>query len=144
MSNADQTKQVLEKLRKIGVRVALDNFGTGYSSMTHLQHFSLDRIKIDRTVTGQINDNKVSESLVGQMIELGDMLGLNVTVEGVENEAQLKVLSNSACNEFQGFLFSKPLTAAELVTMQLFDVMNRSPDKTSDPDSNDPWGRLAG
>ena len=144
MSNADQTKQVLEKLRKIGVRVALDNFGTGYSSMTHLQHFSLDRIKIDRTVTGQINDNKVSESLVGQMIELGDMLGLNVTVEGVENEAQLKVLSNSVCNEFQGFLFSKPLTAAELVTMQMFDVMNRNPDKTADPDSNDPRGRLAG
>ena len=139
MSNADQTKQVLERLRKVGVRVALDNFGTGYSSMTYLQDFALDRIKIDRSFTGEINDNKVSENLVGQMIDLGGTLGLNVTVEGVENEAQLKLLSNSACNEFQGFLFSKPLTASELVSMQMFDDMNRSVEKA---DARE--GRLAG
>ncbi len=147
MSNADQTKAVLKRLREIGVRVALDNFGTGYSSMTHLQDFSLDRIKIDRSFTGQISDNKVSESLVGQMIDLGNMLGLKVTVEGVETEAQLNLLSDSACSEFQGFLFSKPLTASELVSTHMVNdikqIPGNSPVEPVDEDPNE-WDRLAG
>ncbi len=121
VSNAEVTKQALARLRDLGVRVALDDFGTGYSSMSYLRDFQLDRIKIDRSFTNQIDDTEESDRLVSNLIDLGGTLGMNVTVEGVETLQQFERLKESGTSEFQGFLFSKPLSATELVASKMIE-----------------------
>ncbi len=115
ISNPDDTAETIRRLREIGVRIALDDFGTGYSSMSYLRDFRLDRIKIDRSFVDQMGDSAESRDLVSKMIELGGALGLSVTAEGVETEEQAKMLKASGCEELQGYLFSKPVTAEVLV-----------------------------
>lgn len=115
ISNPDDTAETIRRLREIGVRIALDDFGTGYSSMSYLRDFRLDRIKIDRSFVDQMEDSDESRDLVAKMIELGGALGLSVTAEGVETEEQAKMLKASGCEELQGYLFSKPVTADVLV-----------------------------
>ncbi len=115
ISNPDDTAETIRRLREIGVRIALDDFGTGYSSMSYLRDFRLDRIKIDRSFVDQMSESPESRDLVAKMIELGGALGLSVTAEGVETEEQAKMLKDSGCEELQGYLFSKPVTADVLV-----------------------------
>jgi len=143
MSDAETTRGVLHRFRKMGVRIALDDFGTGYSSMSYLRDFPLDRIKIDRSFTGQINNSQESQNLVAKMIDLGSTLGVNVTVEGIETEAQLKLLRESACNELQGFLFSKPLTADELLHSKLIEELKSEKVRDAGKSEIEP-DRLAG
>lgn len=119
ISTPDATAEVLAKLRFLGVRIALDDFGTGFSSMSYLRAYPLDRIKIDRSFIEGINCDDNSFEFVSKMIELGSSLGMKVTVEGIETEQQLKLMQKSECTELQGFYFSKPLTASELVGCDL-------------------------
>ncbi len=114
-----RTRETIAKLRAIGVRVALDDFGTGFSSMAYLRDFPLDRIKIDRSFISEIDSSHQSLNLVSHMIELGSSLGLSVTVEGVETADQLALLKSKGLNELQGYLFSHPLTAEELLRFDL-------------------------
>ncbi len=119
ISNPDETVETIRKLREIGVRIALDDFGTGYSSMSYLREFRLDRIKIDRSFVDQMTDSPESRELVNKMIELGGTLGLSVTAEGVETEDQVRMLKESGCEELQGYLFSRPISASELTKTAL-------------------------
>jgi len=114
ISSTDSTINILKSLRKLGVSIALDDFGTGFSSMAYLREYPLDRIKIDKTFIDGINDNQQSFNFVTKMIELGSSLGMNITVEGIETEEQMQLMQLSACNELQGYYFSKPLTSEEL------------------------------
>ncbi len=118
-SAGDATSEVIARLRALGVRIALDDFGTGFSSMAYLRDFPLDRIKIDRSFIGEIESSGQSLNLVSHMIELGRSLGLSVTVEGVETADQLELLKAKGLNELQGYLFSKPLSAAGLAKLDL-------------------------
>ncbi|AWK87260.1 bifunctional diguanylate cyclase/phosphodiesterase [Azospirillum thermophilum] len=104
----------LQALKERGVQVALDDFGTGYSSLSYLHRFPIDKLKIDRSfiqdLTGQGADSTVPRAVIG----LGHNLGLSVIAEGVETEAQLAVLRELRCESYQGFLYSRPVTADEL------------------------------
>lgn len=95
-------------LRKMGSKISIDDFGTGYSSLSNVQRFPVDSIKIDRSFIQEIHKNSMA-SLVTSIIALGHNLHLKVVAEGVENETQLSFLKENGCDEWQGFLYSKPI-----------------------------------
>lgn len=101
----------LKVFKTLGVQIALDDFGTGYSSLSYLQRFPFDILKIDRYfVSNLLKDNK-AKAIVSAIIQMAKSLNLNLVAEGVENLAELDFLREKKCNEIQGYLFSKPLTA---------------------------------
>jgi len=115
----DESKTVLKtlrQLRELGVRIALDDFGTGYSSLGYLRRFPVDKIKIDRSFIHDI-DNRDTAAIVRTIIGLGAELGITVTAEGVETEAQLDILRKAGCVEAQGFLIGVPSKAADMARL---------------------------
>lgn len=114
MDNAERAVQQMQTLKRLGVRLSLDDFGTGYSNLSYLQHFPLDKLKIDQTFIADITSDGTDAVLVRTMIAIGHHLGLRVVAEGVETEAQCSYLRRHHCDEFQGHYFS-PAVAAELV-----------------------------
>jgi diguanylate cyclase len=98
----------LSALKELGVEVAVDDFGTGYSSLQHLRNFPIDCVKIDRSFVRGLPDSSEDAAIVGAVIELGHALGLSVTAEGVETDAQHANLLASGCDTAQGFLWSRP------------------------------------
>lgn len=101
--------QTLQKLKALGVSVAMDDFGTGYSSLSTLRSFPFDRIKIDRSFIEDMVSNKDAAAIVNTIMGLGRAMGRPVVAEGVETEAQLAQLQLQGCDEVQGFLIGKPL-----------------------------------
>jgi predicted signal transduction protein with EAL and GGDEF domain len=114
LQNKDTTLAVLHQLRSLGVRIAMDDFGTGYSSLTYLQCFPFDKIKIDRSFVKDITENTGSLNIVRAVAALANGMGMTATAEGVETEEQLDRITSEGCTEMQGYLFSKPLPAAEI------------------------------
>lgn len=115
MQNLEEAKAVMRALKELGIKLAIDDFGTGYSSLSNLQHFPLDRIKIDRSFTrGIVTDDDVREITL-TIINMAKRLNLEVIAEGVESESQVTRLDQYGCDELQGYYFSHPLPAAELV-----------------------------
>ncbi|TIQ81337.1 MAG: EAL domain-containing protein, partial [Mesorhizobium sp.] len=112
------TRQYIEELKRLGVRIALDDFGTGYSSLSYLHKLPLDKVKIDRSFLMDVTQNPSSLALLKGVVELIRVLGLNVTIEGVETYEQLKILTHSIKPDMvQGFLFGPALTASGIGTM---------------------------
>jgi diguanylate cyclase (GGDEF)-like protein/PAS domain S-box-containing protein len=103
----------LFKLHERGVRLAFDDFGTGYASLSYLTQFPVSRIKIDRSFVGKIADDGEDAAVVRCIIGMAHNLGLEVVAEGVETAAQAALLRNEQCQEAQGFLYAKPLAAQE-------------------------------
>jgi EAL domain-containing protein (putative c-di-GMP-specific phosphodiesterase class I) len=101
--------KTLKRLRENGVRISIDNFGTGYSSMLYFRNLPADEVKLDRTFVMAMIDSKRDATLVKAMIELGHNFGLRVVAEGVENEAIVKALTDLRCDVLQGYHFDKPL-----------------------------------
>jgi diguanylate cyclase (GGDEF)-like protein/PAS domain S-box-containing protein len=112
---ASDWQEVLTQLHQLGLSVAIDDFGVGYSSLAYLQRLPVDEIKIDRSFVGDMVDNPDNAAIVRSTIELGHNLGLKVVAEGVETEECLRMLGAFGCDSAQGFLVSKPLAAGELV-----------------------------
>ncbi|ESZ58719.1 EAL domain-containing protein [Mesorhizobium sp. C120A] len=112
------TRQYIEELKQLGVRIALDDFGTGYSSLSYLHKLPLDKIKIDRSFLMDVTQNKRSLDLLKGIVDLTRVLGLTVTIEGVETFEQLKILVHSVKPDLvQGFLFGAALSASGIETM---------------------------
>lgn len=109
--------QSLAALRGLGVQVGLDDFGTGFSALSQLRAFPLDFIKIDRSFIEHVVTDGRSASIVRAMIDLAHALGLVVVAEGVEQEAQRALLESFGCDRFQGFLFSRSLSSADLMRL---------------------------
>jgi diguanylate cyclase (GGDEF)-like protein/PAS domain S-box-containing protein len=103
----------LLKLHERGVKLAFDDFGTGYASLNYLARFPVSRIKIDRSFVAKITDNAEDAAIVRSLIGMAHNLELEVIAEGVETDAQAAFLLNERCQEAQGFLYSKPLPAQE-------------------------------
>jgi diguanylate cyclase (GGDEF)-like protein len=101
-------------LKEIGVMVALDDFGTGYSSLTHLLHYPVDTIKVDRSFVANLGRDRASRTIVAAVIDLGHGLGMNVVSEGVETGEQHGELTGLGCDSCQGFYFARPMAAASL------------------------------
>lgn len=110
-------QSTLNGLRELGVKVTLDDFGTGFSGMRSLQIFPFDYIKIDRGFIQNIESNDSDLSLVGAMISFAKMMQLKVVAEGVESREQLDILRSLKCDQVQGFYFSKPVSP-ELVELR--------------------------
>jgi diguanylate cyclase (GGDEF)-like protein/PAS domain S-box-containing protein len=102
------TKKIMTDLKTLGVGLALDDFGTGYSSLYHLQHYSFDKIKIDKDFVGAANVSSSSEVIVKTIVQLARDLGMTTVAEGIETEAQLKALRDIGCDELQGYFLSHP------------------------------------
>jgi diguanylate cyclase (GGDEF)-like protein len=109
MQNAEWTADVLRSLRKMGVRVAVDDFGTGQSSLSYLRQFPFNTVKIDRAFVRDLTVDPVDEAIVRAVIGLAHSLGLTVVAEGVETRDQLAFLRRVKCEEVQGHLFSRAL-----------------------------------
>ena len=111
-----QLENDLQDLRELGVRVAIDDFGTGYSSMSQLKLLEVDCVKIDRSFVSDIPADPRDEAIVKALASMALGLGLEVVAEGIETETQREFLLDQGCRYGQGFLFSKPLPAAEFST----------------------------
>ena len=112
MTDPEQSVRILEQLSAMGVVVSVDDFGTGYSSMSYLRRFPIDKLKIDRIFINEIASSSEDASIVCAIISLAHSLKLKVVAEGVETPAQLDFLRTAGCDEYQGYLFSRPLPAA--------------------------------
>jgi diguanylate cyclase (GGDEF)-like protein len=114
IDNPQEAQTRLEALRGLGVRIALDDFGTGYSSLNYLQKFPFDHLKIDRAFVASLGSSGNAGAIIQSIVTLGHALGMKVLAEGVENEEQRVLLRLAGCDEMQGFLFAKPVPAAEI------------------------------
>ena len=113
MRDPENTRQLLRQLRTRGFKLAIDDFGTGYSSLAYLKLFAIDRIKIDRGFVKDIEHNPNDAVIVAATIGLAHSLGLTVVAEGVETQAQWGFLRDKRGDEAQGYLFARPMPAAE-------------------------------
>ncbi len=113
MKDEDHTRQMLSGLRHIGVSIAIDDFGMGYSSLGRLSEFAVNRLKIDRSFVQSADSLGRNATIVTAIVAMARALGVEVVAEGVENFSQLLHLQDQKCNEAQGFLLSRPLHAAE-------------------------------
>lgn len=121
MRDLERTIQILAELKKTGIRIAIDDFGNGYASLSRLKQFPLDTIKIDSSFISDVVHNTTDKGLTNAIIALGRSLGLTVVAEGVETEDQANFLRANSCDEFQGFHINHPMPAeefAQLVRLQ--------------------------
>jgi diguanylate cyclase (GGDEF)-like protein len=109
----ERTLRILTALKAIGVKIAIDDFGAGYSSLSTLQRFPLDTIKIDRSFVRDLAAGGANSDLTDAIIAMGKSLSLTVVAQGVETKEQADLLREHACDELQGFYFNKPMTAQE-------------------------------
>jgi EAL domain-containing protein (putative c-di-GMP-specific phosphodiesterase class I) len=111
MGHADRNVRTLHELKEQGLTLSIDDFGTGYSSLSYLKRFPLDELKIDRSFVMGVDTDPDNAAIVIAIIAMAHCLGLSVVAEGVETPAQQAFLKSKACDELQGFLFSKPMPA---------------------------------
>ncbi len=116
MDNTGEAVETLRKLNDMGLEISIDDFGTGYSSLSYLKRFPIDKLKIDRSFVQDIATDPDDAAIVTAIIALAHSLQMKVIAEGVEEAAQLVFLSRQGCDQYQGYYFSKPLPAAEVVT----------------------------
>ena len=112
MQNAEATIHTLRELKALGVRISIDDFGIGYSSLSYLKRLPIDTLKIDQSFVRDITSDPDDAAIATAIIALAHTLKLRVVAEGVENQQQLEFLSTRQCDRMQGFLFSHPLPAA--------------------------------
>ena len=119
LDKSDQVLATLHALRALGVRISMDDFGTGYSSLSYLRSFPFDKIKIDQSFVRDLDSNHDGQAIVRSIISLGKGLGVTITAEGVETEAELSSLRAEGCDEGQGFLFSRARPNGEITQLLL-------------------------
>jgi diguanylate cyclase (GGDEF)-like protein len=117
MEDAESTAAVLQELKVMGVHLAVDDFGTGYSSLSYLRQFPIDVLKIDQSFVNQITADPDDSSIVSAIINMGKSLKQLVVAEGIETKEQREYLQTQSCAEGQGYLFSRPLAAAQFAQL---------------------------
>jgi EAL domain-containing protein (putative c-di-GMP-specific phosphodiesterase class I) len=119
MDDAEGTTRTLRELKELGVHLSIDDFGTGYSSLAYLRRFPIDALKIDQSFIREVITNHDDSAIVTSIILMGHSLNLSVVAEGVETRAQLDYLRVLECDQAQGYLFSKPVPAAQALALVL-------------------------
>ncbi len=131
MENVPHTIAALQQIREMGVRIAIDDFGVGYSSLSHLAKLPIDTLKIDRSFVTNMTSSPQGLALVSTIINLAHALNLTVIAEGVETEEQARLLALLGCDEMQGYLFSKPvpidLLGAQFLPKSLLTTSKQKP-----------------
>jgi diguanylate cyclase (GGDEF)-like protein len=114
LQDSHNTFATLHQLRQLGVRIAMDDFGTGYGSLSYLRGFPFDKIKIDRAFIADIERSDEARAIVDTIVRLGETLGMSTVAEGIESFEQLRLLCAAGCTEAQGFYFSQPVPLGEV------------------------------
>ncbi len=117
MHQAEEVTGMLDRLTEVGVRLSIDDFGTGYSSLSYLKRFPVHKLKIDQSFVRDITTDGDDAAIVGAIVAMARSLKLRVIAEGVETAEQLDFLRGLDCDEYQGYLFSKPIPAADFVRL---------------------------
>ncbi len=112
MNKVDENVKILESLNDFGIKISLDDFGTGYSSLSYLRKLPITNLKIDRSFTMNVVEDKDTRAIVETIVAMAKILKLNTIVEGIEDEAQMKILDAFNCDAYQGFYFSQPIPAS--------------------------------
>ena len=123
MEDTKTTQTTFRRLGELGTHLSIDDFGTGYSSLSYLRKLPAEELKIDRSFIMDLEHSADARAVVDAVIKLAHALGLKVVAEGVENQRQQQVLVQMGCDELQGFLFAKPMSARALM---LWAVNDRS------------------
>ena len=123
MDDAESNIEKLHLLKELGINLSIDDFGTGYSSLSYLQKFTIDELKIDMSFIRQIQTVTDKAPIVDAVIAMAHNLSLDIVAEGVETDIQLEYLKQRDCGIYQGYLFSKPVTASEF--SELLDTASR-------------------
>jgi EAL domain-containing protein (putative c-di-GMP-specific phosphodiesterase class I) len=123
MEDTKTTQTTFRRLGELGTHLSIDDFGTGYSSLSYLRKLPAEELKIDRSFIQDLEHSADARAVVDAVIKLAHALGLKVVAEGVENQRQQEVLVKMGCDELQGFLFAKPMSARALM---LWAVNDRS------------------
>jgi diguanylate cyclase (GGDEF)-like protein len=114
LKDKQNTMATLHQLRQLGVRIAMDDFGTGFCSLSYLRSFPFDKIKIDRAFIADIDRSTEARAIVEAIVKLGQCLAMSTVAEGIENFEQLRLVCGTGCTEGQGFYFSAPVAASEV------------------------------
>lgn len=114
MQNVERTTAILHELKAMGIKLSIDDFGTGFSSLSYLKRFPIDKLKVDQSFIRHLTEDENDAAITQAVITLGHSLKLQVIAEGVETPEQLAWLREYACDEIQGYLYSKPVPAAAL------------------------------
>lgn len=128
LDESETTLHIMAQLKDLGVTLTLDDFGTGWSSLSYLRRFPLDRIKIDRSFMRDVTTHQNAAAVVHSILNLAQSLGLSCIAEGVETHDQLHYLEEQLCSEIQGYLFSHPLPAEEMpMLLQAASIVGFAP-----------------
>jgi diguanylate cyclase len=127
MTDPQRARSVLEQLRRLGLRIAVDDYGTGYSALAYLRDLPVDELKIDRSFIAEISADRRSAAIVRSTIELAHALDLKVVAEGVEHERDLAALAAFDCDFAQGYHFSRPLPADAFAAWAQTRALDRTP-----------------
>jgi EAL domain-containing protein (putative c-di-GMP-specific phosphodiesterase class I) len=119
MENPETARVTLLKLKGLGVTIAIDDFGSGYSSLSYLRHFPIDRLKIDQTFIRDLTTSADDAAIARAIIALGHNMNLRVVAEGVETAEQLAFLRDNGCDVIQGYLFSEPVSADDCLALMV-------------------------
>ena len=153
MTDAEETARRLVELKALGIRIAVDDFGTGYSSLSHLRQFPVDVLKIDRSFVSQLAEGGEGEILLHTLVQLGKALEIETTAEGIERPQDLSLIRDKECDNGQGFLFTRPLSAQDAESFfnqwsptRRFELRDERPgddrvpvDGSLGPDAAAPW-----
>jgi len=115
LSETENALRNLQSIAALGVRLSVDDFGTGYATLKQLQKLPVHELKVDRSFVSGMNQNRGNQTIVRSTIELGKQLGLRVTAEGVETVAELRALATMGCHEIQGYYLAKPMPPVEVI-----------------------------
>ncbi len=118
IQNPQRARKTLDLLRATGVKIALDDFGSGFSSVGYLRQFGFDRIKLDKSLVDSVGENARAVEMLRATVALARSLDMPVTAEGVESEAQATALRLAGCDLLQGFLFGKPMVAEDIAHLR--------------------------
>jgi EAL domain-containing protein (putative c-di-GMP-specific phosphodiesterase class I) len=117
MENIDSTIATLHELSRMGLRISIDDFGTGHSSLGRLKHLPINTLKIDRSFVQDLANNPDDAAIVKAIIAMARSLNLQVVAEGVETPEQLVFLREQQCDKLQGYLFSRPISTEEFTIL---------------------------
>jgi EAL domain-containing protein (putative c-di-GMP-specific phosphodiesterase class I) len=117
MHDPESVITVLAQLRALGVQLSIDDFGTGYSSLSYLTRFPVTNLKIDQSFVRELDQDENAAAIIKAIISLGHSLDMKVIAEGVETEKQLSFVMENHCDAMQGYVFSRPLAAAEFIAL---------------------------
>ena len=117
LDRTERNVQILQQLRELGVKISMDDFGTGFSSLSYLRSFPFDKIKIDQSFIRNLSNDGRSQTIVSAITGLGLSFGMSTAAEGVETEEQMECLGVKGCTEVQGRFYSMPVPASQVAAL---------------------------